>query len=136
MTVVVGYIPGELGEAALDAAVEEAARRDTGVVVVNTTRADRLVDPRYAQPEEMAALAERLAAAGVPVEVRHFTSSDLAATDVLRTAQEVAAELIVIGLRHRTPVGKLLLGSTAQTILLDASCPVLAVKLPKRRNQE
>ena len=36
--------------------------------------------------------------------------------------------LIVIGLRHRTAVGKLLMGSVAQRILLDARCPVLAVK--------
>ena len=49
---------------------------------------------------------------------------------ILNLAQETNAELIVIGLRRRTPVGKLIMGSQAQTILLEAECPVLAVKAP------
>lgn len=40
----------------------------------------------------------------------------------------VGAELLVIGLRRRSPVGKLVLGSDARDILLAAPCPVLAVK--------
>ena len=133
MTVVVGYLPNELGEAALAAAIDEARRRGCDLVVVNTTRADRLVDPRYAQDAQAEALASRLEASGVPYAVRRFTSTELAADDVLTVAKEVGAELIVIGLRHRSPVGKLLMGSTAQSILLDADCSVLAVKLPRRR---
>ena len=43
-------------------------------------------------------------------------------------AEECAADVIVVGVRHRTPVGKLLLGSVAQRVILDAPCPVLAVK--------
>jgi nucleotide-binding universal stress UspA family protein len=46
-------------------------------------------------------------------------------------ARTTNADLIVIGLRRRTPVGKLIMGSAAQTILLEADCPVLAVKAPR-----
>jgi nucleotide-binding universal stress UspA family protein len=38
------------------------------------------------------------------------------------------AELLVIGIRHRSPVGKLLLGSVSQRLLLECPKPVLAVK--------
>ena len=48
--------------------------------------------------------------------------------DLIGIAEDADAELIVIGLRRRSPVGKLILGSNAQRILLDAKCPVLAVK--------
>jgi nucleotide-binding universal stress UspA family protein len=43
-------------------------------------------------------------------------------------AQRRDARLVVLGLRQRTAVGKMVFGSTAQRILLDATCPVLAVK--------
>ena len=38
------------------------------------------------------------------------------------------AELLVVGIRHRRPVGKLLLGSVSQQVLLECPKPVLAVK--------
>jgi nucleotide-binding universal stress UspA family protein len=43
-------------------------------------------------------------------------------------ANDEGIDLIVIGVRRRSPVGKLVLGSNAQDILLRADCPVLAVK--------
>lgn len=128
MSIVVGYLPNEKGKAALEAALEETRFRGGPLVVVNTTRADRLVDPRYAQEEGLNELEDTLADSGVENELRHFSSDDTAAEDILNVSREVSAELIVIAVRHRTAVGKLLLGSTAQTVILDAPCSVLAVK--------
>lgn len=128
MSVVLGYVPNEKGRAALRAAVQETRFRGGPLVVVNTTRADRLVDPRYAQEEGLTELEEALAGAGLEYELRHFSSRNTAAEDLLEVAREVSAELIVIAVRHRTAVGKLLLGSTAQTVILEAPCSVLAVK--------
>ena len=67
---------------------------------------------------------------GVEHEVRQLVRGVDPADDLIAVADEVDADLIVIGLRRRTPVGKLIMGSNAQQILLDAACPVLAVKAP------
>ena len=126
--VVVAYTPRADGRAALHRAVEEARLRGLRLVVVNASRGDALVDPAFAPPEDVAEVRALLDDTGVPHEIRQQPSGDEAADQVVDIADEVGAELIVIGMRRRSAVGKLLLGSTAQRILLDARCPVLAVK--------
>ena len=73
-------------------------------------------------------LTGQLEASGVPYEVKFAGDALDPADELLRAADAADAEFIVIGLRRRSPVGKLLLGSNAQRVLLDAACPVLAVK--------
>ena len=76
----------------------------------------------------MNAIREELEAQGIGFELRQLVRGMDVAEDLIAVAEETGAEMIVIGLRRRSPVGKLILGSNAQTILLDAPCPVLAVK--------
>ncbi|MEQ4548609.1 universal stress protein [Nocardioides kribbensis] len=125
--VVVAWAPDEFGAVALAHGVFEARDRGRGVLVVNATKGDALVDDRYAGPEALQQVERELAAAGVPFEVRQSVGGDVA-DQVLQVTSEVDARLVVIGLRRRTPVGKLLMGSVDQRILLAATCPVLAVK--------
>ena len=99
-TVVVGYVPKPEGEAALAAGINEAKLRGSKLVVVNSHRGGQEFDGTKAR----------------------------AAEDLISIAEANHAELLVIGLRRRSPVGKLILGSNAQRVLLDAPCPVLAVK--------
>ena len=72
-------------------------------------------------------LEQRLAAAPVEVELRQTIGADVA-DEILDVAREVAAEAVVIGIRHRSQVGKLLMGSVATRLLMEAPCPVVAVK--------
>ena len=127
MSIVVAYTPDAYGQAALDHGAAEAVRRDTSLVVVNATKGDALVDPRYAHEDQIATITADLEAAGLDVTVRHEVVPDVAQA-VLEVARETDAALIVVGVRHRSPVGKALMGSVGQRILLDARCPVLAVK--------
>ena len=129
-TIVVGYVPKPEGKAALRRAAEEAKLRSSRLVVVNAHRGGREFDREDAIETE-AQLAEvnaELDAHGVPHDVRQLVRGMDPAEDLVNVAAEVDAELIVIGLRRRSPVGKLILGSNAQRVLLDAPCPVLAVK--------
>jgi nucleotide-binding universal stress UspA family protein len=129
-TIVVGYVPKAEGRAALRRAAEEAQLRDAKLVVVNSHRGGRGFDSDEAATSD-AALAEvrdQLETTGVPYEVRQLVRGLEPAEDLVAVAEQVKADFIVIGLRRRSPVGKLILGSNAQRVLLDAPCPVLAVK--------
>ncbi|HSS67140.1 MAG TPA: universal stress protein [Nocardioidaceae bacterium] len=128
--IVIGYIPKPEGRAALALGAQEAKARSASVVVVNSHRGGREFDRDDAM-ESQAQLDEvkqELDAAGVEHEIRQLVRGMDPAEDLINVANEVSADLIVIGLRRRSPVGKLILGSNAQRILLDAPCPVLAVK--------
>ena len=128
MTIVVGYVPKPEGRAALRAALEEAALRNESLHVVNTSRGDAVLDPRFASGDDLAEVRRQLEASGIDFEVEHRISGNDGAEDVTTAAERLGASLVVIGLRRRSPTGKALFGSTAQRILLDVPCRVLAVK--------
>jgi len=129
MAVVVGYVPTEEGRAALHRAAQECKLRQTNLVVVNSARTKELDAAEAARYDaELVGVRAELDSAGVGNEVRELVKGMEPAEDIIAVAQEVSAEFIVIGLRRRSPVGKLILGSNAQRILLEAPCPVLAVK--------
>ncbi len=129
--VVVGYVPKPEGEAAVDQGIAEAKLRGTTLIVVNSHRGGREYDDdKSARSEQdLTALEEKLRASGLEYDVRQLVRGFEPAEDLIGIAEDCDADLIVIGLRRRTPVGKLILGSNAQRILLDAPCPVLAVKV-------
>jgi len=134
MRIVVGYVPTPEGEAALERGIEEAKLRNAALDVLNTSKGEALVDPRFASMQQIEIVKSRLQSAGVEFELHQPLSGKEPAEEVVDLAEQVGAELIVIGLRRRSPVGKLFLGSVAQRVLLDAPCSVLAVKADAHRS--
>lgn len=128
MTVLVGYLDTPEGEAAFETGIQEAVLRSTRLVVLNSPHQGAPVDATMASGDQLRVLHERAEAAGVEVEIRQTPHHDDLADTLLRAATEVGATILVIGLRRRSPVGKLFMGSTAQRLLLAADLPVLAVK--------
>ncbi len=130
MTVLLAYISTPEGDAALSAAVDEARRRSTGAVVVNVTRPAEQAGSDFSTEQQLDGAAQRFGKAGVAVEVRQLPAGVDTADAIVAVADEIGPDLVVIGLRRRTAVGKLIVGSTSQRILLGVACPVLAVKAP------
>jgi nucleotide-binding universal stress UspA family protein len=126
MTIVVGYVPTEPGSAAMTAAITEAKRRGTDLLVVNAAPRHNFAAETYADEKQRDAV--RADVEGEGVTVSFWENDDEEPADaMLQAAERVGAEILVIGLRKRSPVAKLILGSTAQRVLLEAPCPVLAV---------
>jgi nucleotide-binding universal stress UspA family protein len=132
MAVVVGYVPTPEGRAALQAARQEARDRQLKLVVVNSHKGGASFegDDAIRTDEELEAVRRELDRDATDFEVLELVRGNDPTDDLIEVAGEVGAALIVIGLRRRTPIGKLVLGSNAQRILLEADCPVLSVKAP------
>ncbi|WP_454855570.1 universal stress protein [Promicromonospora soli] len=131
MSIVVGYVPTPAGEAAVRAAITEAGLRGEDLLVVNSAREGSLVETTVASEEDLSRVLALAGDSGVRAEVVRGTHRDDFTDEILDLAEQHDASLIVIGLRRRSTVGKFIMGSVAQRILLQADHPVLAVKPPR-----
>lgn len=123
--IVVGYAPGAFGRVCLEQGIVEARLRDTELLVISAVSEVR--GRRIADADEIADVEQRLKASGL----RYRLQQPIGATpaeELLNAMEHPDAEMLVIGMRRRTQVGKLLLGSTSQYLLVSCNKPVLVVK--------
>jgi nucleotide-binding universal stress UspA family protein len=127
MTVAVAHSDTPRGEAALRAAAEEAVLRGQELAVLRIIGGVDEVTENDPSVEKQVA-AQLADVAGLTWKLYTAPEGFDTAEALLDQAEEVGATLLVIGSRHRTRVGKLLLGSTVQRVLLEATIPVLVIK--------
>ena len=128
MTILVAYVPRPEGQAALDKGIEIAKNRSEHLVVVNISPGGSREDSALADIQDFERVEEMLANSGLSAEVKQYVRGKNAVEEIEALVESLQASLLVIGLRKRSPVGKLIMGSVAQKLLLFVSCPVLAVK--------
>lgn len=138
MAIIVGLSDTPLGRLAVERAAREAARRDTPLVLASSVSMRRNEEDSKNYPErqrqareQLEQKAKELSGTGIRCIPYLPTVPRTAAEAILDAEQEHDGELVVVGIRRRSPVGKALLGSTSQEILLGADCEVLGVKLPR-----
>ena len=138
MTVLVAYAPGPEGQRALEAGAAEARLRGVPMHVATALTHDVGESPTHARRDMESAEATRSHLdhiAGdaryrdleVTTELLHGQLGEVSG-QLLEEVRRVGAELVVVGVRRRSPVGKLVLGSVSRDLLLGVDCPVLAVK--------
>lgn len=128
MTLLVAYAPRPEGQAALDKGIEIAKRRNEPLLVVNASPGGNSTDASKADIEDVERVQQLLAASGVDAEFRQLVRGKSAAEEIQGLVDTLPVSLLIIGLRKRSAIGKLIMGSVAQDILLSVACPVLAVK--------
>ena len=125
-TILLAYVPSATSEAALAYAVDEAKRRDASLLVLASERAP---DPRKARGvADQRPLEERLAETGLEFKLRTVPKRDDPADDILDAVEHDDVLMVVLGIRRRTPIGKILLGSTSQRVAIESPVPVVLVK--------
>ena len=132
MSVVVAYQESAVGNLALQEAAKEANLRGTSMTVVNVPEGvdiDVIKANKVRLSNEIADALREVDGHDVDWTLQVITGED-AAEAVLDLVAGTDAQLLVVGARRRSRVGKLLMGSVTQSIILDADVPVLVVKTP------
>ena len=127
MTIIVAYVPRPEGQAALDKGIEIAKRRNEHLLVVNATPGSG-DDVAMASVQDVERIELLLAEPGLTAEFKQFGRGKTTVEEIETLVATLPVSLLVIGLRHRSPIGKLIMGSVAQRVIIDATCPVVAVK--------
>jgi nucleotide-binding universal stress UspA family protein len=130
MKILVGYKGTNVGKDLMDIAVKHAKAFDGEILVVTSMQGGEKTEK-----QEIVNAEENLANAksyfddfGVTSKTHLLVRGLEAGEDLVQFARENGVDEIIIGVRSRSKVGKLIFGSTAQLVILQAPCPVLTVK--------
>ena len=130
MNILVGYDKSNVANEALVLAKKHAKAFNAKVFLLTalTQGPDLKLEDIQKAEHELDRIRITFKEDGIPCETHAIVSSLTAGEDLVQFAQDNEIEEIVIGVRRRSKVGKLLFGSNAQYIILQATCPVVAVK--------
>ncbi len=126
MTILVGYAAKPEGDAAIRYGIWQAKLQGTGVRILHIADRSRFIGTEGDGPERP--IVAELASSGVPYELNEYALLHPAAEELLKQAATPDVSLVVIGSRKRTAVGKLVIGSTAQQVIINSPKAVVSVK--------
>lgn len=128
--ILVGYDGSNAAKAALNLGVKHAEAFKGKVVLIRS-----LISGTEKDNDEIQAAKQDLAYAekycnenAVPCETHLLIRGLSPGEDIIQFAEDCHASEIIMGVRRRSQVGKILFGSVARYVILQAACPVVTVK--------
>jgi len=130
MNLLLAYDGSDSSKTALELTKKLAKEMKAKVNVVVSRIGGRASDTKAIDEAEMQLkfVEEALAAAGVTCEQHLLIRGLQPGEDIVDFAEEVQADFIIVGIVKTSRVGKIITGSTAQHVILNAHCPVITVK--------
>jgi len=133
LKIIVAYKKEKVGRHLMDIAVKHA-KKFGGKILMVTSLKGGVTTSRIEHQTEIDAknnleqACTYFESCGVECETHLLIRGLEAGEDIVLFAKEESADEIIMSVKKRSKVGKLLFGSTAQVVILDAHCPVLTVK--------
>lgn len=130
MNIMVCFDGSDVSFHALRIAIERARRLGDEIFVVTSMVGSKDVSTEdYDKAEKLLKKAKsRVAEEDIPCDTLLSVKELTTGENLTRIAKEKGMSEVYIGIKKRSKVGKLLFGSTAQYVILNASCPVVTVK--------
>ena len=131
MNILVAYDGTHVGRQALELAKKRAQVLGAKIAVVNCMAQNNKLkyeDIQKAEEKLEGEVRSILNSEKIPYETLLMICSQDSGKELVGYAERSKADEIIVGIQKRTKVGKLVFGSTAQYVILNAPCPVIAVK--------
>ena len=130
MKILVGYDGSNVAGSALRLAARHAKAFDAEVHIVTSLvkgsdRQQEEINAGEKSLEKARAICEE---AGVRCDTHLLIRGLSSGEDLVQFAEENNVDEIVVGVKRRSKVGKLLMGSTAQYVILKSPCPVVSIR--------
>ena len=130
MNILVGYDDSKPSKKALQLAVTYARAFEGNIIVMTSRVGGRETSAENIEKAEkyLAAVASQLEAEGIPFKTHLLVRGLSPGEDIVRFAEEKNADQIIVGVKRRSNVGKMVFGSNARYVILNAPCPVVTVR--------
>ena len=130
MNIVVAYRPSKLSMKLVEKAIEHAKSFNGKIFLVTSLEGGPRQDIEEIEEAEAALEHAKkvVEKEGIPCSTHLLVKGLSPGEDIVEFAKENKADEIIVGVQKKSKVGKFLMGSTAQHIILSAPCPVIAVK--------